>query len=137
MHYISMKILSNIEATLTSALNTLTLYNELNQLRPNPSKTQVCAFHLRNKDAKRELNVVCNETRLIDRATPVYLGIHLHKTLSYKVHTEDKYESKCAKQHNLQTFKFKVGVQSINTRNKLSRSLLLGCRIRLSCFGKE
>ncbi len=37
----------NIEATLTSALNTLTPYYEVNQLRPNPSKTQVWAFHLR------------------------------------------------------------------------------------------
>ena len=59
----------NIEARLTSVLNTLTPYYELNQLCPNLSKTQVCAFHLRNRDAKRELNVVWNETRLINTAT--------------------------------------------------------------------
>ena len=78
----------NIEATLTSAQNTLTPYYELNQLRPNPSKTQLCAFHLRNRDANRELNVVWNETRLIDTATPVYIGIHLDRTLSCKVHIQ-------------------------------------------------
>ena len=56
------KYFHNIEATLTSAMNTLTPYYEINQLRHNPSKTPVCAFHLRNTDAKLELNVVWNDT---------------------------------------------------------------------------
>ena len=42
----------------------MTTYYDPNQLRANPSKTQVCAFHLRNREAKRELNVVWNGTRL-------------------------------------------------------------------------
>ena len=37
---------NNIEASLTSALNTMITYYDTNQLRANPSKTQVCAFHL-------------------------------------------------------------------------------------------
>ena len=49
---------SNIEASLTFALSTMTTYYDSNQLRANPSKTQVCAFHLRNREAKQELNVV-------------------------------------------------------------------------------
>ena len=48
----------DIEESLTSALNTMTTYYDTNQLRANPSKTQVCAFHLMNREAKRELNVV-------------------------------------------------------------------------------
>ena len=40
---------NNIEASLTSALSTMTTYYDTNQLRANPSKTQVCAFHLRNR----------------------------------------------------------------------------------------
>ena len=40
---------SNIEASLTSALRTITTYYDTNQLRANPSQTQVCAFHLRNR----------------------------------------------------------------------------------------
>ena len=75
---------SNIEASLTSALSTLTTYYDTNQLRANPSKTQVCAFHLRNREAKRELNVVWNGIRLSNTTTPVYLGIHLDRTLCYK-----------------------------------------------------
>ena len=55
---------NNIEAALTSALSGVTTYYDTNQLRANPSKTQVCAFHLRNREAKRELNVVWNGTRL-------------------------------------------------------------------------
>ena len=76
---------SNIEA---SALSTKTTYYDTNQLRANPSKTQVCAFHLRNREAKRELNVVRNGIRLSNTATPVYLGIHLDRTLCYKTHIE-------------------------------------------------
>ena len=79
---------NNIEASLTSALSTMTTYYDTNQLRANSSKTQVCAFHLRNREAKRELNVVWNGTRLSNTTTPVYLGIHLDRTLCYKTHIE-------------------------------------------------
>ena len=79
---------NNIEASLTSALNTMTTYYDTNQLRAKPSKTQVCAFHLRNREAKRELNVVWNGTKLSNATTPVYLGIHLDRTLCYKTHIE-------------------------------------------------
>ena len=79
---------NNIEASLTSALITMTTYYDTNQLRANPSKTQMCAFHLRNREAKRELNVVWNGTRLSNTTTPVYLGIHLDRTLCYKTHIE-------------------------------------------------
>ena len=56
----------------------------------NPSKTQrqVCAFHLRNREAKRELNVEWNSTRLSNTTTPVYPGVHLDRTLCYKTHIE-------------------------------------------------
>ena len=79
---------NNIEASLTSALSTMTTYYDTNQLRANPSKSQVCAFHLRNREAKRELNVMWNGTRLSNTTTPVYLGIHLDRTLCYKTHIE-------------------------------------------------
>ena len=78
----------NIEVSLTSALSTMTTYYDTNQLRANPSKTQVCAFHPRNREAKRELNVMWNGTRLSNTTTPVYLGIHLDRTLCYKTHIE-------------------------------------------------
>ena len=79
---------NNIEASLTSALSTMTTYYDTNQLRANTSKTHVCAFHLRNREAKRELNVVWSGTGLSNTTTPVYLGIHLDRTLCYKTHIE-------------------------------------------------
>ena len=69
----------------------MTTYCDTNQLRANPSKTRVCAFHLRNREAKRELNVVWNGIRLSNTTTPVYLGIHLDRTLCYKTHIEKKH----------------------------------------------
>ena len=112
---------NNIEASLTPALSTMTTYYDINQLRANPSKTQVCAFHLRNREAKRELNVVWNGTRLSNKTTPVYLGIHLDRTLCYNTHIEKA--------------KMKV-----NTRNNIIRKLAnskWGCKastLRPSCL---
>ena len=79
---------SNIEASLTSVMINMTTYYDTNQLRANPSKTQVCTFHLRNREAKRELNVAWNGIILSNTTTPVYLGIHLDRTLCYKTHIE-------------------------------------------------
>ena len=79
---------NNIEVSLTSALSTMTTYYDTNQLRANPSKTQVCAFHLRNREAKRELNVMWNGTRLSNTTTLVYLGVHIDRTMCYKTHIE-------------------------------------------------
>ena len=46
-----------VEERLSRALDELTPYYEANHLRANPSKTQVCAFHLRNRESKRQLKV--------------------------------------------------------------------------------
>ena len=43
---------------------------------------------LRNREAKRELHVMWNGTRLSNTTTPVYLGVHLDRTLRYKTHIE-------------------------------------------------
>ena len=47
-----------VEKTIEEALDNLTIYYKVNSVRANPEKTQVTAFHLRNKDAKRSLKVV-------------------------------------------------------------------------------
>ena len=113
--------INTIEASLTSALRTMTTYYDTKQLRANPSKTQVCAFQLRNREAERELNVVWNGTRLSNTTTPVYLGIHFDRTLCYNTHIEKT--------------KMKV-----NTRNNIIRKLAnskWGCKastLRPSCL---
>ena len=60
---------TEVERTIGDALDKLTQYYRSNSLRANPDKTQVTAFHLRNKEAKRSLKVVRNKTELENTPT--------------------------------------------------------------------
>ena len=114
----------------------MTTYYDTNQLRANPSKTHVCAFYLRNREAKRELNVVWNGTRLSNTTTPVYLGVHLDRTLCYKTYIEKTKMKVNARNNIIRKLELEVGLQGIDTQIQLSRPLLLSCRIRLPCVDK-
>ena len=46
-----------IETILTEALQNRGEYYERNHLRANPDNTQICAFHLKNREAIRKLNI--------------------------------------------------------------------------------
>ena len=59
-----------------------------NCLKANPSKTQTCAFHLNNREAGRKLRITWEGTALDHVENPVYLGVTLDRTLSYKRHIE-------------------------------------------------
>ena len=82
-HYSSF---TEVETTIGDALEELTHYYRSNSLRANPDKTQVTAFHLRNKEANRSLKVEWNRTKLENTQHPKYLGVNLDRTLSYKEH---------------------------------------------------
>ena len=47
---------------------------------------QVCAFHLRNREANRPLKVTSSGTPLEYHPNPLYLGVKLYRTLSYRSH---------------------------------------------------
>lgn len=64
----------SVEKHLSEALQKLDDYYRNNHLKPNPSKTQLCAFHLRNREASRRLDVSWRETKLDHCATPKYFG---------------------------------------------------------------
>ena len=68
------------------ALGELTHYYRSNSMRANPDKTQVAAFHLRNREAKRSLQVSWNGVDLENTDTPKYLGVTLDRTLHYNTH---------------------------------------------------
>ena len=70
-------------------------------------KTQVTAFHLRNREAKRLLKVSWNRVDLDNTAQSKYLGVTFDMTLSYKQHI-----------HNT---KIKVATRN-NPLNKLASS---------------
>ena len=75
-----------VETTIGDALDELTQYYRSNRLRANPDKTQVTAFHLRNKEANRSLKVEWNRTELENTPHPKYLGVNLDNKLSYNEH---------------------------------------------------
>ena len=78
-----------VEANLTTALDELLLYYERNHLHANPAKTQVCSFHLRNCEANRPLNIKWSGTPLEHCTHPVYLGVTLDRTLTFKEHIKN------------------------------------------------
>lgn len=80
--------IEEIERKLTESLSRLSEYYKANQLRPNPGKTQTCIFHLDNRQANRELQVEWNSIMLQHCPNPVYLGVTLDRTLSFKKHVE-------------------------------------------------
>jgi len=89
-----------LETTLESALSNIGDYYDRNHLRANPDKTQTCAFHLRNREAKRELSIEWCGKKLKHMPTPVYLGVILDRTLSYSSHVQ-KVKAKTAGRNNV------------------------------------
>ena len=91
-----------IETRMTDALQGLTDYYTANSLNANPSKTQVCAFHLNNHQASTKLNITWNGHELNYDNYPVYLGVTLDRTLSYSQHVK-KVKAKAAARNSLLT----------------------------------
>ena len=75
-----------IKKCLTDALKTLTGYYRSWFLNTNPGKTQVCTFHLNNRAAPRNLKIIWEGKELVNTPHPVYLGVTLERTLSFKEH---------------------------------------------------
>ena len=85
---------------MSTALETLTEFYKNNSLNANPSKTQVCAFHLNNHKANRKLQIQWNGQKLENNCFPVYLGVTLDRTLSFNRHTSNV-KAKVATRNNL------------------------------------
>ena len=121
----TLRSFTEVERTIRDAVDKLTPYYRSNSLRANPDKTQVTAFHVRNKEANRSLKVVWNKTELENTPHPKYLGVTLDRTLGYKQHI-----------HNT---KMKVATRN-NPLRKLSNSKWGAnagtIRIRGTCMGE-
>ncbi|GFS23252.1 RNA-directed DNA polymerase from mobile element jockey-like protein [Elysia marginata] len=74
------------KSRLTDALSSLSNYYTENSLNANPSKAQVCAFHLNNHQANTKLEITWNDQPLKYDEHPVYLGVTLDRTLSFSQH---------------------------------------------------
>jgi len=77
---------AELECTLTADLIRVTQYCHRWRLKSSTSKTVSSVFHLRNIWANRQLNVSMSSDLLKHDPNPVYLGVTLDRTLSYKEH---------------------------------------------------
>ena len=68
---------TEIDEAIEDALEEITQYCRSNSLRANPDKTQVTAFHLRNKEVKRLFKVKWSNIELENTDQPKYLGVTL------------------------------------------------------------
>ena len=62
---------------LTSDLNVTFDYFKKWRLRPNSPKTEVSSFHLRNREAQRQLSITLDGIKLNHNQTSKYLGVKL------------------------------------------------------------
>lgn len=74
------------QETLEQDLKLINDYFTENRLKMNPSKSEVCAFHLNNKEVNRKLEVKLQDVILSHNFHPKYLGITLDRSLTYNEH---------------------------------------------------
>eukprot|EP00057_Strongylocentrotus_purpuratus_P019440 XP_011673914.1 PREDICTED: uncharacterized protein LOC105442933 [Strongylocentrotus purpuratus] len=75
-----------LEESLSGALAGLIPYYATNHLRANHDKTQISAFHLKNRDANHQLRISWYGKRLKHTPNAVYLCVTLDRSLTYKNH---------------------------------------------------
>ena len=69
-------------------MTTLSAYLQTWRLKLSHAKTVTAAFHLHNREAKHELKVKSNGKILPFYPVPIYLGVKLDRTLTYRHHLE-------------------------------------------------
>ena len=78
----------DLEGVLSHDTTTISLYLQTWRLQLSHTKTVTTAFHLNNREAKRELNVNNNGERLPFCPVSTYLGVKLDRSLTYRHHLE-------------------------------------------------
>ena len=77
-----------LEGTLSHDMTTLSAYLQTCRLKLSHTKTVTTAFHLNNREAKRELKIFNNGRLLPYCPTPTYLGVKLDRSLTFRHHLE-------------------------------------------------
>ena len=76
----------DLKETLSQDMSTLSAYLQTWRLKLSHTKTVMAAFHLNNREAKRELKVY-NKSRFLPFCpTPTYLGVKLDRSLTFRHH---------------------------------------------------
>ena len=76
----------DLEETLSQDMSTLSAYLQTWRLKLSHTKTVTAAFHLNNREAKRELKVYNNGRLLPFCPTRTYLGVKLDRSLTFRQH---------------------------------------------------
>ena len=76
----------DLEETLSQDMSTLSGYLQTWRLKLNHTKTMTAAFHLNNREAKRELKVYNNGRPLPFCPIPIYFGVKLDRSLTFCHH---------------------------------------------------
>ena len=76
----------DLEGTLSQDMSTLSAYLQTWRLKLSHTKTVTAAFHLNNREAKRELKVYNNGRLLPFCPTSTYLGVKLDRSLTFRHH---------------------------------------------------
>ena len=76
----------DLEGTLSQDMFTLSAYLQTWRLKLSHTKTVTVAFHLNNREAKRELKVYNNGRLLPFCPTPTYLGVKMDRSLTFRHH---------------------------------------------------
>ena len=76
----------DLEGILSQDMSTLSAYLQTWRLKLSNTKTVTAAFHLNNREAKRELKVYTNGRLLPFCPTPTYLGVKLNRSLTFRHH---------------------------------------------------
>lgn len=91
---------SEINETLSNDMTNFVQFCKKWRLVPNVTKTVTSCFHRSNRLAKMELRVQFNGVLLRHDFEPVYLGVKLDRSLTYRSHTT-KLKSKLGTRNNL------------------------------------
>ena len=75
-----------MEGTLSQDMSTLLAYLQTWSLKLSHTKTVMAAFHLNNREAKREIKVYNNGRLLPFCPIPTYLGVKLDRSLTFRHH---------------------------------------------------
>ena len=76
----------DLEGTLSQDMSALSAYFQTWRLKLSYTKTVTAAFHLNNREAKRELKVYNNDRLLPFCPTSPYLGVKLDRSLTFRHH---------------------------------------------------
>ena len=76
----------DLEETLSQYMSILSTYLETWRLKLSHTKTVTAAFHLNDREAKRELKVYNNGRLLPFCPTPTYLEVKLDRSLTFRHH---------------------------------------------------